>query len=279
MIIKQIKSGMKWLVALLPGLLAGPGMAADAPLWEFGAGIGVLSMPDYRGSDERHVYALPIPYLVYRGERLQVERDKVRGLFYKGERSEWDISLGAAVPVKSNDNRARVGMPDLAPTEEIGPQWSYKLRDDWIKATLRLPVRKVLAADWPDIRAVGTVFTPTLALDRDDHPWSGWHSSISTGPIFADKNYFQYYYGVTANQVAPGRPSWDASSGYGGFQATFTLTRRFKDFWVGGFLRGDYLGGSAFKDSPLVKRDVSWMGGIGISWVFMESGGRVSNSP
>lgn len=245
--------------------------AEQQPLWEAGAGVGLLSMPDYLGSDRHKTYALPIPYLVYRGEVLQVDRDKVRGLFYKNERSEWDVSLGAAVPVKSRDNTARSGMPNLDPTVEVGPQWSYRLRDDWLKATLRLPVRKVLAVDGFKLHDAGTVFTPTLALDRDDHPAPGWHASISTGPQFGDRNYHRYYYEVTPAQATPSRPTYTAAGGYGGWQFTTTLSKRFDSIWLGGFLRGNWLAGAAFEDSPLVREKFSWMGGVGMAWVFAES--------
>ncbi len=256
---------------LLTCLAAPLAQAAEQPLWEFGAGIGVLSLPDYRGSDQRHSYVLPLPYLVYRGDAIQIDRDKARGVFFKGKRSEWDISLGATVPVKSDSDSARIAMPNLDPTVEIGPQWSYILRDDWVKATLRLPLRKVLAVDFPNMRGVGAVFTPTLALDRSDHPWPGWHASLSTGPLFGDRGYFAYYYGVSPDQATPERPAWQAQSGYGGWQLTATLSQRYQDVWVGGFLRGDYLGGAACADSPLVREKASWMGGVGISWIFSES--------
>lgn len=256
---------------VIPLLLAGSALAEEKPLWELGAGVAALSLPDYRGAEQSHGHLLPIPYLVYRGDRLKIDRDQVRGLLFKSERSEWDISLGAAVPVKSDDNRARAGMPDLDPTVEVGPQWSYILKDDRYKLTLRLPLRRVLAVDMPDMNGIGVVFTPTLALDRDDHPWAGWHTSMSTGPLFGNRGYFDYYYGVDAAQAAPGRPAWRAGAGYGGWQWTATLTRRYKDIWVGGFLRGDYLGGADFQDSPLAKKELTWMGGIGIAWVFARS--------
>ncbi|TVO56101.1 MipA/OmpV family protein [Denitromonas halophila] len=253
-------------------------VAADAPLWEFGAGVGLLSIPDYRGSDQRQTYALPIPYLVYRGEFLKIDRDKVRGVFYQDAHTEWDISLAASVPVKSDDNRARRDMPDLDPTVEIGPQWSYKHRRSWGDITLRLPLRKVLAVDFPNVRDVGTVFTPTLAIDRDNHPWPGWHASMSTGPIFGDKDYFAYYYKVDSRYGTANRPAWDAKSGYGGWQLTLTLAKRFKKIWVGGFLRADHFGGASFEDSPLVRQQTSWTGGVGVSWIFLESAQRVPMS-
>jgi outer membrane scaffolding protein for murein synthesis (MipA/OmpV family) len=245
------------------------------PLWELGAGVGALSMPDYLGSDQRHSYLLPIPYVVYRGEFLKVDRDKVRGLFYKGEHSEWDISVGASVPVRSDDNSSRLGMTNLDPTFEIGPQWSYKLRDDGIKVTLRLPLRKVLAVDWPDVRDIGWVFTPTLALDRDGHPWPGWRASMSTGPMFGSRDYHAYYYAVSSAEATASRPAYNASAGYGGWQFTATLAKRYRKMWVGGFLRAYSLSGAAFEASPLVRESTTWMGGLGISGVFLESSARV----
>jgi MipA family protein len=43
-------------------------------------------------------------------------------------------------------------------------------------------------------------------------------------------------------------------------------------------LRGDYLNGAAFEDSPLLKKKLSVMGGIGISWIFTESKTRVERA-
>ena len=115
---------MRRLLASLGLLLAtlfihAPSLAADKPLWELGAGIGVLDFPDYRGSDERSSYVLPIPYVVYRGEFFKVDRDSIRGELFESERLELDISLNGSVPVDSDDNDARRGMDDLDPTVEI----------------------------------------------------------------------------------------------------------------------------------------------------------------
>ena len=85
--------------------------AADSfPLWEAGAGVSLIQFPDYRGSDERQLYALPIPYFVYRGDFLKVDRQKIRGLFFTRDWAELDFSLSGSVPVKSSKNDARRGM-------------------------------------------------------------------------------------------------------------------------------------------------------------------------
>ena len=81
------------------------------PLWEVGAGAAAISFPDYRGSTNRHHYLLPIPTFVYRGELFQVDREKIRGVIYQGRRAELEVSINGSVPVRSNDNSARRGMP------------------------------------------------------------------------------------------------------------------------------------------------------------------------
>ena len=107
--------------AALLALCACAAHADPRPLWELGAGAAVISFPDYRGSNEQRQYLLPLPYLVYRGEVLQVDRDKVRGLLFKRDRVELDVSVNGSVPIRSSHNAARSGMPDLDPTLELGP--------------------------------------------------------------------------------------------------------------------------------------------------------------
>ena len=90
------------------------------PQWEVGLfGVGAR-LPLYRGSDESKDYFFALPYLIYRGEVVQVEREGVRGLFYRGDRIETDISMGGNPPVKKNA-KARQGMPELDPLLEMGP--------------------------------------------------------------------------------------------------------------------------------------------------------------
>ena len=115
------------LAALLFACCAGHAFAAEKPLWELGAGISALSLPDYRGSDQASVYAIPFPYLIYRGEFLKADRHGIRGTFFGTDRTELNLSLGASLPVNSDDNRARQGMPDLQPTVELGPSLDLKL--------------------------------------------------------------------------------------------------------------------------------------------------------
>src|SRR5689334_13262294 len=123
------------------------------PLWEAGIGIAPIDFPDYPGSNQRSFYALPLPYFVYRGEQLKVGREGIRERFFQSDRVELDLSASASVPVKSENNEARAGMPDLDPTFQLGPALDIKLHeDDQHKLKLRLPARFAFATDFTYVK-------------------------------------------------------------------------------------------------------------------------------
>ena len=270
-------SSLVWLaLSLVPIAVA----AGEVPKWEAGAGVAVIDFPDYRGSDERNTYVLPIPYFVYRGKFLKIDREKVRGLLFKSERVELDVSLSGSVPVKSSDNEARQGMPDLDPTLELGPSLNLALhRSEGNKFVLelRLPVRPVI-----DIHAdfQGYVFQPQLNLDvQDPAGYTGWKLGLLAGPVFANGRYHQYFYGVDPADATATRPAYTAHGGYAGSQFIGALSKRFPNYWVGGFVKWDNLHGAEFEDSPLVRDSNNFTAGIAISRIFSRSECMVQEDP
>ncbi|MBA2689338.1 MAG: MipA/OmpV family protein [Burkholderiales bacterium] len=262
------------LLCLLP--VSSPG--AQFPLWEAGAGVAAISFPDYRGSNERQSYFLPVPYFVYRGDFLKVEDHRVRGMFYRSDKAEVDVSINGSVPVKSEDNEARRGMPDLDPTLEVGPSLNFFLHrapDKKYKLDLRLPLRAVIASDFSHVKHVGWILQPNLNIDVRDFPAAGWHLGLLGGPVFGDRRYHQYIYGVEPAHVTGERPAYNARGGYAGSQFIAALSKRYPNYWVGGFLKWDTLNGAVFADSPLVKSKRYFTGGIAVSWVFSRSKTKV----
>lgn len=262
-------------IAVLPAAVN----AEPQPLWEFGLGPTLLRMVDYRGADESRVYIYPFPYIIYRGDVFRADRDGIRGIFFESDRVEFDVSVFGTVPVDSEENDARQGMPDLDPTIEIGPRINVTLaRDrtkDW-RLDLRLPVRAAVATDLSHAQSIGWVAYPHINLDLHPTFLGGkWNIGLQTGPIFATAKYHQYFYGVDPQFATPARPAYEASGGYSGTAALGSLTRRFGRFWVGAFVRYDYLKDAVFDDSPLVKRDHSFNAGIAVAWVFAESQRKV----
>jgi len=242
------------------------------PLWELGIGFAGVRLPDYRGSDQSRGYALPLPFIVYRGEWLKADRDGARALLFDTERVKVDVSLAATTPTRSRDNLARDGMPDLAPTVEIGPNLNLTLAGSapqHYRLDLRLPVRAAIAVQRSP-EAVGTTFSPHLNLDLDSVA-GGWHLGLLAGPMFGSRKLHEYVYGVDAGYATGARPAYRASGGYAGWQALAATSRRIGSMWVGAFARYDSLHGAVFEASPLVRRTSAVSFGFAIAWVLATS--------
>jgi outer membrane protein len=273
---RRMKHQRLHILAIISALLhsnAGYGGETLRPLWEAGAGVAVLSIPDYRGASEQRSYVLPIPYVVYRGEVLQIDREKVRGLMFKTEHWELDMSLNGSVPVRSKDNSARTGMPNLDPTLELGPQLNYLFLDnDHYRLQLHAPVRSVEAVDHGHFHNVGWLVNPMLNLDiKDIGPDRGWNLGVSGGPLWADARYHNYFYGVNPAYATTDRPAYMGHGGYSGMRFVISMSKRYPKLWVGGFMQANDLHGTAFEDSPLLKRKSAYMAGFAVSWIFGQS--------
>jgi outer membrane scaffolding protein for murein synthesis (MipA/OmpV family) len=263
---------------LLAGLPAGHACAAEKPLWELGAGISALSFPDYRGSDQSSLYAIPFPYFVYRGTFLKADRNGIRGTFFDSDRIELNLSVGASLPVNSDDNQARQGMPDLQPTVELGPSLDLNLwrtPDRRTRLDLRLPVRTAVTVK-DGMRDIGWVFSPRLNLDITDVAGlAGWNMGLLAGPMYGSERNHDYFYSVAPQFATVDRPAFDAKGGYAGSQFLVSVSKRYPKYWLGAFVRWDSLKGAAFDDSPLVRNENYFAAGIGIAWILGESSTRV----
>jgi outer membrane scaffolding protein for murein synthesis (MipA/OmpV family) len=254
--------------------------SAEKPLWELGAGLALLQIPDYRGSDENRIYLLPYPYFIYRGDIFQVDRERISGRIFKTEDILLDVSLFGQVPVKSSDTDARRGMPDLDPTFELGPSVNITLlksRQDRYKLNLSLPVRAVFSTDFSSLRHEGWIFNPRLVFEKSDIiAGSGLNLGISAGPVFADRGYNSYYYSVDPAYATTARPSYEAGSGYGGSTITLGLNKGYHELVFNAFLSVHFLQGAVIEDSPIVKSSYSVMSGIAVSWIFLKSARSVT---
>lgn len=260
-------------IAFFTSSTSATGMTDDetGPRWEFGVGVGGLSIPHYRGSDQRHEYIAPLPYIRYNGERLKVDREGGRFYFIERDRFKLDLSATFSFPVDSDENTARQGMPDLDPVFEIGPrlQWSlYESDDTNFRVRAALPLRLGIATDLSHTETVGFFAAPYLQLRY----YSGWETAFSAGPMWASEDYHDYYYQVDPQYATSTRPVYDARAGYSGFRFTLTTSRRFDNtWWLGIFMRYDNLSGAVFEDSPLVRRDDALMFGLAFAYIFKRS--------
>lgn len=247
----------------------------DKPVWSLGLGVVAMRLPDYRGSDESRNLVLPFPAIYYRGPRVQATREGIRAELFEGSRFELDLSLAGSLPVRSEGNRARAGMPDLDPTVEFGPSlnaWLWRSEAGDSELSLRLPLRAAMNVDRDGLHMRGWQFGPRLHWHTRALPGlDGWRIGVSGGPLWGSRRWHAYFYEVAPLYVRTDRPAYAAHGGYAGLQATLSASRSFGAWNVFGFVRADSLSGAVFEDSPLVKRRSNAAVGFGVSRNFWGS--------
>ncbi len=245
--------------------------ASPLPKWELGFGVAPLSVSEYRGTNTRREFLLPLPYVVYRGDFLKFDRDGLRSILLESDDFEITLSVNATWPVRSDADSPRAGMPELDPIVEAGVSLNWDLRrGDRSRLRFRIPIRGALATDLTSFDHVGWKIEPHLQLETRERPGE-WRLGVGTGPLFADSAYHEYFYGVAPSNERPDRPVYVASGGYSGWMLLGSVSRRLDNWWIGGFLRYDNLTGVSFEDSPLVETSHAMMVGLAVAWIFGES--------
>jgi len=259
-----------WL-CLLPPLAA----AERLPLWEVGVGGGLLRLPDYRGAGHARTYPFPLVLPFYRGRYLRSDEQGVRGELLRSRRLRLDFSVDGGVPVDSDDNPQRRGMPDLDATLQLGPALNVKLWEGEAprrSLVLFLPLRAVWRADTDGLSAVGATFSPQLTYHRRVAlAGCPWKLGLTAGLEFGDEGFHDYYYQVAPAYAAAGRPAFDARGGFAGYRFIGTFHCRYGDKWISLFGRYDRVDGAVFEDSPLVGRRDGLTVGFLVSWMIWRS--------
>lgn len=251
------------------------------PRWEVGAGVAAIDLPLYRGAQERRSYMLPIPYFAYRSETFQINRERVRGLIFRHDNVEMDVSMNGSLPAKSKDTASRQGMPDLDLALEIGPSLNvhlYYAEDKKTNLDLRMPLRSVTATDFRHTQNIGWLFHPQLDLELYDVGHSGWNVGLIGGMILSDQRYQQYFYDVAPQYATASRPAYAAGGGNAGTQFIFFLNKQQNGHRFGSFVKWDNLEGAAFADSPLVKVKQYFSFGFAATWLLDQSSKMVEVS-
>ena len=248
------------------------------PLWELGVVVGAGYLPDYPAADEYSARVVPLPYFVYRGKVFRSEESGLlRGRFINTGRVELDISLAGALDVKSKDNLARAGMPDLDWMGQIGPRLQIVLaraaRDAHVD--LELPVRAVLSTDFSKIEHIGFLSVPELAYQHDNVFGNGTRLKLGLGLTFADQQFQEVLYGVPDAFATATRPAYDATAGYMGAKISLGVAAPVSPaLRVLGQVRADFHHGAANEASPLFRRKTTGTVLVGAIWSFLYSSQR-----
>ena len=241
------------------------------PLWELGAGLASLELPQYIGSDQRIRSTIPIPYFVYRGESIKISRETFSGKIFERADLLIDLSADFSLPVDSAENKARQGMEDIDFVAEVGPAIRYTLLRNAAghrTFSIEIPLRAALQSNLRYLDYEGWRLNPRVRVQRYWGPWrlSGW-----AGLYWNSEAYNQLYYGVSPNEANSQRPTYAADSGYGGWALSASLSYRHERWWVGGFVRWNDINGASFADSPLALQSSNVGIGLAAAWIFKTS--------
>jgi len=250
------------------------------PLWEIGVAGLSSRLPYYRGSDEYRTYTFPVPYVVYRGERFQADREGARGFFYKGPLIETELSVNGNPPV-NDGNGVRHGMPELNPLIEIGPAVRvYLHRGSIVKNVYLEGAARVVSS--LDIHDLGVDYQGVrgglglVVAGVKPGPKSPWTTGGRLGLDVADSRYHGYFYDVDEPYVLPNRPEFHSDGGYSGASLSGWLFRRLgDDVSISVFAKWDNCEGAVYEDSPLVRTKNNITVGAALVWKLTESKTKV----
>lgn len=252
----------------------------NLPLWEVGLFSGVARLPHYLGSDEYKLYVLPLPYLIYRGEFLKVDRDGFKGILFENDQIESGMSVSGNPPV-DEDNEAREGMPELEAILEAGPLLKYYLNERHARNPLyiSLSARAVIAVDPGPIDMTHEGFKSGLGLTYRNHTWLEEQRisfGLRTTVEFADQECNSYFYDVESAYANASRPAYKSGGGYANFSISATTSKRLSNNWaLGSYYRWDSVAGAVFRDSPLVKAENNHIIGVAVIWNIHRSRTRI----
>lgn len=258
--------------AALLGLTAqAQGLKPVEPLWEVGAvGFGV-SQQAWPGADEDVRRALAVPYVLYRGPVLRIDRGSAGLRAVRQDNFELDIGVAGAFGSGSKDTAARQGMPRLGTLVEFGPRgiWQLGAAPGGGRWRAELPLRGVIDLD-DRLAGRGWALEPELQYRHDG--LAGWRLSASVGALLGDRRLNGTFYDVGSAYATATRPAYEARAGLIAWRLGLTASHRLSPEWrVFGFGRFDLVSGAANADSPLVSRQTGFTGGIGLQWTWMQS--------
>ncbi len=253
-------------------------MAAEAPpepKIEAGIGIAAISYPDWRGAKHRNTSVLPLPYVLYRGERLRLARDGLRIRLLDSDRASLSLAAAFSLAGDAKDNPARAGMEELLNTFQAGPVLNVSLNAnpdaDW-RWDFRLPVLAVVATNFRRFDEAGFTAFPSLRLR---HEWArdAWQyrAGANLGIELGSERHHDYFYQVRPSEATGTRPAFDARAGYGGTVLSGYLAAQRGPWGFAAYARVDSLAGTAFDDSPLLQQNHSNSVGVGLSYRFYQS--------
>ncbi len=240
---------------------------------EIGVGYGFGSVADYPAADEYSRKTVLLPLIIYRGDILKSDQEEgTRAELFKSQEVEINLSFGARFNSDSENNKARLGMPNLNYILETGPSLNYKL---WrlpkvASLTLQIPVRLTFETDFRRTDFLGFVFEPELRFQKLNFLVPNLTASTSLAVEFFSERVANYYYQVENVYATADRAAYNAEAGLASMSIGQSFLYEYNRF---NFIFGashSYFGESENTASPLYKSDTNTSIFAAVAWFFYQ---------
>lgn len=264
----------KFMSVLALATAAVPSLAQEAaglPLWEVGAVGFAVSQQAYPGASARVHRGLALPFLIYRGEFLRVDRGSAGIRAFRTPTFEVDVGVAGSFGSRSEDIEVRRGMPDLGTLVEFGPRLKWNIGQGPGNGRFRaeFPLRGVFDLN-DHLAHKGMAFEPELIFERPAQ--GGWSYSTSIGAVWGDRRLADTFYGVAPIHAMAGRTAYVADSGLIAWRLAASFSRNLSpDLRLFGFARADSVAGAANESSPLVQQKTGASVGLGLTYTWKRS--------
>jgi outer membrane protein len=244
------------------------------PLFELGFFIGSISISDYPSSDQQRIRTIPAPLVSYRGGYFRSDQEAgTRYRFSNSEKYDFDLSFGGSFPTDTNNNQARLNMPNLDWTGEIGPRFLYYIYREknfgYVRFTI--PYRFTFATNFTKWYSVGTNFAPTFEIDKVNFLLEHLTLSFSHHLNYFDQGQADYFFQVNSEYQTSERPYYDAKAGLLGSSTSLSLKYQWDDkTLILGSSYSDY-SNSVNTQSSLHKNSINWTHFVGFGWILSKS--------
>ncbi|WP_029351639.1 MipA/OmpV family protein [Bosea sp. 117] len=253
------------LRSIVPFVLIGPALAADPssetpnaaePVaasvdrlafvgqklseWKVVLGGGAMMVPKYEGSDEFDIQPVPFVTATF-GEHVKVDPRGVSVNVYSFGNLNLSAQLGYDTGRKQKDSDHLRGLGDIDAGGVVGGTLAYELGPAEFYASLS---RIVGGSDGLEAK---------IGFDLA-HQIDQFRFSVGASATWADENYMESYFGVTAAQsAASGLKQYDIGAGFKRVDLDLAVTYMASEHWlVRGQVGIGYLLGDA-ADSPVVQ--------------------------
>jgi len=242
------------------------------------AGVGAIfaSTPDFLGSPENTTRFIPFPWFIYRGRFLRSDNEGTRARLKSSTSYELGLSGGGNLPVNSNENEARAGLPDLDFLIGLGPSLIFRIIKENSKQQLnfRLGLRQNFSTDFESrFRSEGLVLEPSLQYWRKLKGLDQVTLFSSLSARIGNESYNDFFYEVTPEFSNASRNAFDAQAGLSDIAFRIGLSYQLNQkvqLFMGGSINDLSLAKN--RNSPLVFRTTNFGGVVGFTWLFYERG-------